>query len=151
MPIPKRKTWFLIIDGAKARLFESYGPNASWTLLKESEDEKARMPDRDLGTDRPVRGRNIGTGAPFAIDEPSLHDKAEDEFLAGWARRINEDKKKNKFKQLVLAAPPAALGALRKKLSTDVIENIVGAYDKDLTNIGDQDLHAYFKDKLEFW
>lgn len=151
MPLPKRKTWFLIADGAKARLFESKGPNAPWNLLKDKAEERARMPDRDLGRDRPARGRNIGTGAPFAIDEPSKHDKAEEEFLVGWAKAINEAKNKNEFDQLVLAAPPSALGTIRKKLSANVIEKIVGVFDKDLTNLDDQDLHAYFKDKLEFW
>lgn len=152
MLTPKRKTWFLVADGAKARLFESCGPNTTFTLQNEWLNDEARTPDRDLGRERPVRSRTIGTGAPYAIaSRSSPHDKAEEAFLAARAHDINEGNKKQVFDQLVICAPPAALGILRKRLATEVNAAIIGIVGKDLTNSTEADLQAYFVEKLERW
>ena len=152
MLTPKRITWFLVADGAKARLFESYGPKAPWDRKGEWSDAGARAPSRELGRDRPARGRTIGTGAPFAVEAPaSLHDKAEEAFLAARAEELNQANSNDDFDQLAIAAAPAALGHLRKKLAAEVTAKLIGLFDKDLTNMADQDLHVYFLDKLERW
>ncbi len=152
MRTPKRKTWFLVADGAKARLFESYGPNAAFTMQEEWRNDEARTPDRDLRRAPPVRGRTIGTGAPFAIaSRSSPHVKAEETFLAARTQSINGAHKKRAFDQLVICAPPAALGILRKRLATEVNAAIIGVIGKDLTNTTEADLQAYFVEKLERW
>ncbi|MFC2952284.1 host attachment protein [Marinicaulis aureus] len=151
MKLPRRTTWFLIVDSAKSRIFESSGPHGTWSKLEEAADDDARKPSRDLGRDRPTRGRTIGTGAPFAVTGASEHDKAAEEFLADCARDLAEAEKKGRFDQLVVAAPPAALGVLRKKLSAETTAKLIGVYDKDLTNENERDLHEYFLGKLEHW
>ncbi len=151
MKLPKRTTWFLIADSAKARIFESSGPKGVWTLVEETADDDARKPSRDLGRDRPPRGRTIGTGAPFAVTESSEHEKAGQAFLFARVQRIVEAGKQDRFDQLVIAAPPAALGAIRKQLSVETTATLIGVYDKDLTNETEQDLHEYFLEKLERW
>ena len=151
MPIPKRTTWFLVADSAKARVIESSGPQGEWTLVDEWSDADARTPSRDLGRDRPSRGRTIGTGEPFAIEGVSEHDKAGEAFLAERAADINAAHMDGKFDQLVIAAAPAALGFLRKKLQTEVTGKLISVFDKDLTNETERDLQAYFLEKLERW
>ena len=151
MKLPKRTTWFLVLDRAKARLFESTGPHGEWSVTEEWSDEDARTPSRDLGRDRPPRGRTIGTGEPFAIEGQSEQDKAGEAFLAARARDLAEAAKGERFDQLVIAAAPAALGFLRKKLHPDVTAKMIGAYDKDLTNLADHELRDYFTEKLEHW
>ena len=151
MKLPKRTTWFLIADSAKSRIFESSGPGGTWTLVEENADEDARKPSRDLGRDRPPRGRTIGTGAPFSVTEADDHEKAGQEFLLARVQDIVEAEKKERFDQLVVAAPPAALGVIRKKLPADTTAKLIGVYDKDLTNETAQDLHDYFLEKLERW
>ncbi|MEZ5892670.1 MAG: host attachment protein [Parvularculaceae bacterium] len=151
MPLPKRTTWFLIADSAKARVIKSSGPGGSWERISEWADEDARTPSHELGLDRPPRGRNIGTGQPFAIEGGSLHDKAGEAFLAARAKDLELASHKGEFDQLVVAAAPAALGLLRKKLPADVTAKLVGVFDKDMTNETDRDLHGYFADKLEKW
>ena len=151
MKMPKHTTWFLIADSAKARLIESTGPKGEWRVIGDWSDEAARAPARDLERDRPPRGRTIGTGEPFAIEGRSEHDKAGEAFLLARAQSLEEAAKQARFDQLVIAAPPAALGFLRKKLAPSVSEKIAGAFDKDLTNEAERDLHAYFLDKLGRW
>ena len=151
MKLPKRTTWFLIADSAKARIFESSGTHGTWTLVEETADEDARKPSRDLGRDRPARGHTIGTGAPFAVETSSEHEKAGQEFLSARVQGLVEAEKKERFDQLVVAAPPSALGVLRKKMPSETTAKLIGVYDKDLTNETERDLHEYFLDKLEHW
>jgi len=149
MLIPKRRTWFFVADGAKARLFESLGFREPWNLKKEWRDDDARLPARDLEKERPGRGHTIGAGARYSIVKRSKHDAAESAFAKARIEFINSALEE--FDQLVLAAPPAALGEIRKGLSADVIAKFIGVFDKDLTNMPDQELHEYFQRRLERW
>ncbi|WP_165793700.1 host attachment protein [Hyphococcus luteus] len=152
MKIPKRTTWFLIADSAKARIIESNGPHqGGWRVIEEWADEDARTPSRELERDRPPRGRTIGTGEPFTMEGRSEHDKAGEAFLAARAGDLAEAAKQTRYDQLVIVAPPSALGYLRKKLHPDVTAKVIGVYDKDLTNETERELHAYFVEKLEHW
>jgi protein required for attachment to host cells len=148
---PKRKTWFMIADGAKARLFESLGPRERWELIHAWDDAAARMPTRELGDAPPVRGRNIGSGGRYAVEVKSEHDKAEASFIHECTKFLNSALLDKSFDQLVLAAPPGALGEFRNCLSSDIISNFIGVFDKDLTNMPDQELFDYFKKHLVRW
>ena len=105
----------------------------------------------NLWRDRPARGRTIGSGAPFAVQKASEHDKAGQAFLAARAQDITEAGKQGRFDQLVVAAPPSALGILRKKLPADATAKLIGVYDKDLTNEDEHNLQEYFLGTLEHW
>lgn len=149
MLIPKRKTWFFVADGAKARLFESVGFREPWSLKKEWRDDDARLPARELENERPGRGHTIGSGGRYSITKRSKHDAAESAFAKAQTEFINSSLAE--FDQLVLAAPPGVLGEIRKSLSTDVVAKFIGVFDKDLTNMPDQELHNYFLKRLERW
>lgn len=148
---PKRTTWFLVADGTRGRLFESAGYKEPWTLIDEREDEAARAPDRELGSERPGRGVKSGSGARYAVEAASEHDKAEKAFIEERALFLNAAEREGAFDQLVLAAPPRALGALRAKLSPETIARCIGVFDKDLTKTPEKELEDYFKQKLERW
>ncbi|MHA7873617.1 MAG: host attachment protein, partial [Hyphococcus sp.] len=47
--------------------------------------------------------------------------------------------------------PPAPLGVIRKRLPPEVTATLIGAFDKDLTNLPEHALKEYFIAKLERW
>ncbi len=149
MLTPNRRTWFFVADGAKARLFESRGFRERWTLKNEWRDNDARLPARALENERPSRGHTIGSGGRYSIEKHSKHDAAEGAFVKARTEFINASR--DNYDQLVLAAPPRVLGAIRKELSVDIIPKFIGVFDKDLTNMPDQQLHEYFQKHLERW
>ncbi len=148
---PERITWFMVADGAKARLFESKGRKLGWKLVDEWCDADARTPSRELGEDRPKRGRKSGSGGRFAVDVLSEHEKAEEAFIHERAKFLNRAEATGKFDQLVLTAPPSALGAFRKRLSADAAGKYILVLDKDLTNTPPKELYEYFKGNVERW
>ena len=149
MLIPKRRTWFFVADGAKARLFESAGFREPWNLKKEWCDDNARLPARELENERPGRGHTVGSGGRYSIVKRSKHEAAESAFAKAQTEFINSSLAE--FDQLVLVAPPGALGEIRKSLSTETTAKLIGVFGKDLTNMPDQELHGYFQKRLERW
>lgn len=56
-----------------------------------------------------------------------FHDRAEKAFLHGLAKRIDALVAHNAIDQVILVAPPRALGHLRDALSTAVAKKVAGA------------------------
>ena len=128
-----RTIWVVAADGARARAFENTrageGLSEAWSM----QDADAREPTRDLGADKPGRGRTSGTGDPYALQpKADWHDQAAERFLAAVAERLNRDAAENKFDQLVLAAPAKALGQLRPRLADPVRQRLRQEFDKDV-------------------
>ncbi len=151
MYTPKRNTWFLVADGAKMRLFESVGAKEPWVLIGEDAADDARKAARELGSERPGRGRKAGSGARIAMEAPAQDEKLEDAFVHRLAGKLNDANRDGLYDQLVLALSPRALGELRKKLAPEVTAKLIGVFDKGLTQISDADLLAYFKERLTKW
>ncbi|MDX3901091.1 MAG: host attachment family protein [Sphingobium sp.] len=79
-----------------------------------------------------------GGGAQFApsrgtMAETDYHQLEEDRFAAEIARRLKERALSNDYETLIIAAPPKALGELRKHYHKEVRERLAGEIAKDLT------------------
>lgn len=148
---PQRTTWFLVADGSRMRLFESKGVKEPWDMIDCQEADDARKFSREIGRERPGRGRKSGPNARYAMNGAEPHEKLENEFIGGLAGILNKAAEEDKFDQLVIAAPPKALGALRAKLQPQLTAKYIGVFDKDLTNISEKDLFEYFQERLVRW
>ena len=73
-------------------------------------------PTREQGSDRPGRVYQSQGTARSAMEETDRHSEAERIFLAKVAERLNSHVRDNTIKQLMLIAPPKALGTLREHL-----------------------------------
>lgn len=151
MLTPQRTTWFLVVDGARMQLFESSGVKDQWSLVKSQEMEEARKASRELGRERPGRGHKVGPDSRFSVGSTEPHEKKEAEFLASIAENVNKAAQEDQFDQIVVAAPPQALGKLRAKFQPQVTKKYVGVFDKDLTNMPETELFNYFKERLHRW
>lgn len=151
MITPKRTTWFIIADGSQLRLYESAGVKEHWNLIDSKDQKIARKPSHKLGRERPGRGRKVGPDSRFSVNGSEPHEKMETEFLFDLAKSLNKAARDEKFDQLVVAAPPRALGALRAKFQPQLTAKYIGVFDKDLTNMPEAELFEYFKERLVRW
>lgn len=148
MPAKLKTAWVLVADGAKARLLERVGPNgplvpASAKCFSESE---ARIPTRDIGADRPGRVHESADTTRHSM-EPRVdwHRYAKGQFAGSVAGALDKAALKKKFDELVLVAPPQALGDLRSALGPHAKAMITGEIAKDLTNLPDHELGAHLE------
>lgn len=147
-----KKTWFVIADGAKFKIFESYSPKDGFQIIDHAENDKAREQDRELAADKPGRGQTIGTGEHFAMENKiNFHDQAKQIFLKGLAQRLDKEKELASFDQLIIVAPPKAMAQLREVLSQGSRAKIVTSLTKDLTNMPDSQLFPYLIENVEHW
>nr|WP_314072244.1 host attachment family protein [uncultured Roseococcus sp.] len=133
-PLPAR-IGVLVCDGTKALLLRNEGDALSPRLATVSAIDNPQPPSRELGTDRPGRLRSSDGAARSATDEGDLHDQAETDFLVRVAAMLEEAVRGQEIKELVLVAPPRALGVLRGKLSAAVKEIVSEELAKDLTKL----------------
>lgn len=138
MPINKPKTWFLIADGARARLLRNDGPG---TALVAATDQEYVAPavhghSRDLKSDKPGRAYDTSTGQPHAMEpHHDYHDYEKRQFARHVAKVLDEHAGRKAIDRLVVAAPPKTLGDLRAEMSPHTAALIVAEFHKDLTHV----------------
>lgn len=142
-----RKTWVLVADGARARVLESAGPGCGLVAALNFDFAASRAPSRDYGSDRPGRGQGAGGTAGHA--KPSKvdwHTFEKHLFAKELATALTAALGENAFDDLVLVAPPKALGELRLALGDALKARVTGEVGKDLTHVEVHDLAAHLGD-----
>jgi protein required for attachment to host cells len=127
--------WVVVCDGRKALILENIG-DADYPDLRMRDVDKQEHPSTsELGTDRPGRSHQSVGSHRSAMEETDLHDQAEEAFLADLVHRLDAALLSKEAKDLVIVAPPRALGALRKAYSDHIRSALVAEIDKDLTTM----------------
>ncbi|MCX5493870.1 host attachment family protein [Kaistia dalseonensis] len=138
-----RKSWVVVCDGAKALLFENDG-DAELINLKLVENLDQPDPaNRDIGTDRPGRVYQSHGSARSSVEEPDWHAEAEAKFLALVADHLDKAVTAHQVKQVILVAPPRALGILRQRLSDGVRAVVKHEIAKDLAGLSTGEIERH--------
>ena len=142
-------TWVLIADGAQARILEYTGPSKGLTQVEGLKFEDARLRSGEIMADRPGRSySSAGYGRSGMEQRTDPRDHRETEFLRSVAEVLNQKALEGTYRKLVIAAPPLALGDLRKCLSPAAKEKVSAELAKDLTTVPILDLGKHFEGAL---
>lgn len=146
--MPKRGlSWIVVADSARARIFTVSSGAPGLTEIEDLVSDNRRSGEIDV--DRPGRtfdSADIGRHAKVPRTDPHRHEKAR--FAAQLAEKVNAAVLKGKFDDLVLVAPPEALGDLRKELCKQAHEKLSSVIEKDLTRVSAHDLPARLGDAI---
>ena len=69
------------------------------------------------------------------MEEVDFHQLEEDRFAAATAAMLKARALRNEYEALVVVAPPATLGELRKHYHKEVEKRLVAEVPKDLVNV----------------
>lgn len=141
------RTWILIADGHKAKVFETHGPNSDLLAVADMMVETELPPNRDIQDDRP--GRSFESSGPTRHAMESRtdpHRELKRELARLVSDRLDTALKGRRFDRLCIVAPPATLGDLRQALSQDLKQRIVAELPKDLVNVPHQDLPSHLEE-----
>ena len=145
MPDMASTTWIVVADGAKARILARHGGSgplepASNLCFAEA---GARLPTRDVGAERPGRVHESADTTRHAM-EPRVdwHRFAKEQFAKAVAAALESAAQKKLYGELILVAPPQALGDLRQALGRHAKALVNREIAKDLTNLSDHELPA---------
>ncbi len=134
----EHRTFVLVANASRARLFEREQGTGVLTLVEEREHPESRAKNADLVSDKPGRTFPGSTHTERAgMEEPTIPKRHEAEVFAreladDLSRRHNE----HTIGELVITAPPGFLGMLRGALGTHsnkVSDRVMLWLDKDYT------------------
>lgn len=123
--------WVLVCDGKKALLLQNVGDRVYPKLETREHFAHATPPTRDLGTAEPGRIFSSADTRRSATEPPDYHLQEEQRFLAGVAHHLDRFATEHKIKDLVIVAPPRALGMLRETLPHHLRALVRAEIDKD--------------------
>ena len=129
------RTWILIADAGRARIFANNGVGKGLTEVTDGEYENPLPKTREIGSDKPGRTfDSAGEGRHAMAPRADWHEQAKEAFakeLADWLKSAHQA---NAYDRLVLAAPPKTLGDLRAELDPQVAKLVSAEISKDLTH-----------------
>jgi protein required for attachment to host cells len=120
-------TYVLVADGNKAKVYKSEVELLAGLQLVQERDNK-----------------HSSAGHSFHGEKDS-HRHAEEKFAQELCTQLNADRIAGKFTELMIAAPPHLLGALRSHLSHDCQKVLSKTVDKDLLRNGPRELREHFR------
>jgi len=127
-------TWIVAADRSRARFFEMAPPDGAWTEHEALEHPRARLHDRDLNTDEPGVGRDSGGRGrhPMTAAVSPKQEEAR-EFARRLCDRLERAADRGGFQRLVLVAPPAFLGVVRRRLGPNTRRLLATTLAKELS------------------
>ena len=106
-------------------------PNLKTKEVYEQDDPKTH----ELGTDAPGRAINSIDARRSALEQTDWHAQAEKAFLEKLVGRLNAAVEAGEMKQLIMVAPPRALGVIRQAYSSSLRGAVHAEVDKDLVKL----------------
>lgn len=134
-----------VCDGEKFILLRNDGTRAEPCLSVEIERRERHPAARAIGADRPRRVANPAGGPRSATDGADLHDEAESRFLAGVLADLERGIVEGGYRNIVLVAPPRAMGRLRRNLPRELDEHIKAEVVADLVDLPIAEIQARFR------
>jgi protein required for attachment to host cells len=128
-------TWIVVAHEAGARFFENRGRGTGLELVEEVEHPEGRARDRDMASDRPGRSFRKNSGDPGRASmgqSEGPHDRAVSDFARALADKLQDARVQNRYRGVVLVAPPKFLGLLRSSLDGPTAQLVMASLDKDL-------------------
>lgn len=131
-----RRTWIVVADSARARIFQAGKRTEGWRLVEEHEHWEAR-----------ARGAELLTAMP-AMETGELPKEREAKvFARQLAGRLEAGFHAHAFDALALVAPPEMMGLLRAELPQTVRAVVQHELVKDFSQLQQHEL----EDRIERW
>ncbi len=127
------EAWVMIGDGEKAMFLRNEGDSEYLNLSVLRIMEHENPASRDQGSDKP--GRFVDGSGPHrsSVENTDWHTIGKHRFAKEIADTLYKAAHKNRYRELIVVAPPMILGDLRKAFHKEVSSRVVGEVHKTLT------------------
>jgi len=140
--------WIAVANRATARIFAAESPLGAIDEVETLVHPAGRAPEQSLVTDKP--GRTYDRAGPGRHSDPDTvqHDHEAATFAGEVAACLAKGREADRYGTLVVAAPPAFLGELRKHLDPQTQGLVTLELDKDLAHLDARELRAHLPERL---
>ncbi|QGZ60757.1 host attachment protein [Paraburkholderia acidisoli] len=141
--------WIVVANRVTARIFAAESPLGAIDEIETLLHPQGRVPDEDLVTDKPGRTYDrVGPGRSASDPDTTQHEHEATVFAGEIAQMLTKSRNEQRYGTLVLAAPPAFLGALRKAIDAQTRSLVTLELDKDLAQFDARALRAHLPERL---
>ncbi|HTH59903.1 MAG TPA: host attachment protein [Paraburkholderia sp.] len=140
--------WIAVANRATARIFTADSPLGAIDEIETLLHPAGRMQEQSLVTDRPGRTFDRGASGPQSDRDTVQHDHEAAAFAGEIATCLAKGREADRYGTLVIAAPPAFLGELRKHLDPQTQSRVTLELDKDLAHLDARRLRAHLPERL---
>ncbi len=133
------RTWILVADGSRARVYESLGPGSE--LREVFHEEAPALRTHEIVSDKGGRRHDTtgaGRHAVSVASDPQRH--GEKEFARRVSGFLDRHAGEGAFDRLVLTAAPATLGDIREMLRKTTRDLVHAEMDKDFAGLAPRDI-----------
>lgn len=126
-------TWIVVADSSRARFFSMESKVDPLQEMEGMVHEEGRLREQDEVSDRQggLAGGHGEGGHPFEPPTDPKHREME-VFAKQIADKLEHGRVNHDYHKLILVAPPAFLGSLRRELNEHVLELVDSSLDKNL-------------------
>ena len=142
------KTWVVVAESSRARIFSTTGARAGLDEIEGLAQPEARLKERDLVSDSHGRSFDSGGTGRHAMGrevDQKHHEAAT--FARTIAEYLERGRNGGNYQKLILIAPPAFLGLLRKSMHAGCRDRVVASINKNLVQHESSDI----RDHLPEW
>jgi protein required for attachment to host cells len=148
--VTRDDTWVVVADGARARVFQlRKSRKAILEPAWEHQPVGSNLPSREIASDRPGRTYDRageGRHAKEPPTDPARHEK--ERFAREIVQRLDDARKQQAFRSLIVVAPPQFLGDLRAAMSTQLEASVTAELNKDLSKLKPAEIIEHLKDVI---
>jgi protein required for attachment to host cells len=140
------RTWILIANSSRARLFERRARSGALKLLREYRHPEGRERAEALVSDQPGHVHQ-GFGGNLSTYEPPTSPKrnSQQHFALELARDLEHGAAQGVYEALIVSASSPFLGVLKKRLAAQVKARLQRTLDKDYTTASARQLAGYLR------
>ena len=139
----------LVTDGGRATVFRNAGQVGHPDLVPFKSYHQDNPPNREQASDKPsIVMESVGYGRSTA-EQPDYHQMTEDRFVKDIATDMEKDLAAGEFTEIIVVAPPVALGVWRKAARPGLAKVTLMEINKDLTKHNPQSIAAIVVKALE--
>ena len=123
----------LVTDGGRATVFRNAGQIGHPALEAFKSYHQDNPPNREQASDKPSRVMESVGSSRSSAEQPDYHQMTEDRFIKGIAADMAKDLAAGAFTEIVVVAPPVAMGVWRKAVAPALAKVTLADITKDLT------------------
>jgi protein required for attachment to host cells len=143
------KTWILVADEARARLFEAGQADGGWVERQSFVHPEGRQHARDVVAGHLPRTQDsVGSGRHAIEPHTDLETVEARRFARELATRLEQGRVAQAFQRLALVAPPRFLGVLHATLGDAVERLVVASLSKAVTRESPEELRERLRGLL---
>jgi protein required for attachment to host cells len=140
--------WIAVANRATARIFAAESPLGAIDEIETLVHPAGRVPEQSLVTDRPGRTYERAGAGPHSDPDTVQQDHETATFAGEVAAALAKGREADRYGTLIISAPPAFLGELRKHLDARTQSLVTLELDKDLAHLDARELRAHLPERL---